>query len=202
MLLIILLIGVSIAEREKILSIELIVFHWLLKGNTLLLFFSSEDGFFISSINGRNTIRGLLNDPVCCSVPMSNGFYFPWMPSISKCPSGMKHFLFFSSSSPLPKHKFPCHFTFSSQAISRSVRPRSHDIKINMQCQLQNKIAISGFCFLFFFFLRTPPLSIPPFLSLQDAEAKLENCVLRRKTFCLKCYTLYRTLLSTEYIFR
>lgn len=78
--------------REKILSIELIVFHWLLKGNTLLLFFSSEDGFFISSINGRKTIWGLLNDPVCCTVPMSNGFYFPWMPSISKCPSEMKHF--------------------------------------------------------------------------------------------------------------
>lgn len=68
------------------------VFYWLLKGNTLLFFFSSEDGFFISSINGRKTIRGLLNDPVCCAVLLSNGFYFPWMPSISKCPSVMKSF--------------------------------------------------------------------------------------------------------------
>lgn len=78
------------AQEKKILFIELIVFYWLLKGNTLLFFFSSEDGFFISSINGRKTIRGLLNDPVCCAVLVSNGFYFPWMPSISKCPLEMK----------------------------------------------------------------------------------------------------------------
>ncbi len=79
-------------QKKKILFIELTVFYWLLKGNTLLFFFSSEDGFFISSINGRKTIRGLLNDPVCCAVLVSNGFYFPWMPSISKCPSEMKSF--------------------------------------------------------------------------------------------------------------
>lgn len=70
---------------------ELTVFHWLLKGNTLLFFFSSEEGFFISSINGWKTIRGLLNDPVCCAVLVSNSFYFPWMPSIGKCPSEMKY---------------------------------------------------------------------------------------------------------------
>lgn len=91
------LYGLQIIEwyenrRKKILFIELTVFYWLLKGNTLLFFFSSEDGFFISSINGRKTIRGLLNDPVCCAVLVSNGFYFPWMPSISKCPSEMKSF--------------------------------------------------------------------------------------------------------------
>lgn len=88
-------------KRKKILFIELIVFYWLLNGNTLLFSFSSEDGFFISSINGRKTIRGLLNDPVCCAVLVSNGFYFPWMPSISKCPSEMKSF---------PKHNFSCYF--------------------------------------------------------------------------------------------
>lgn len=85
---------VGTQKEKKILFIELIVFYWLLKGNTLLFFFSSEDGFFISSINGRKTIRGLLNDPVCCAVLVSNGFYFPWMPSISKCPSQMKSFGF------------------------------------------------------------------------------------------------------------
>lgn len=77
---------------RKILFIELIVFYWLLKGNTLLFLFSSEDRFFISSINGRKTIRGLLNDPVSCAVLVSNGFYFPWMPSIRKCPLEMKSF--------------------------------------------------------------------------------------------------------------
>lgn len=92
------------AKKEKLtksLFIELIVFYWLLKGNTLLFFFSSEDGFFISSINGRKTIRGLLNDPVCCAVLVSNGFYFPWMPSISKCPSEKKSFA---------KRKVSCYF--------------------------------------------------------------------------------------------
>lgn len=89
-------------RREKILFIELTVFYWLLKGNTLLFFFSSEDGFFISSINVRKTIRGLLNDPVCCAVLVSNGFYFPWMPSISKCLLEMKSF---------SKHNFACYFS-------------------------------------------------------------------------------------------
>lgn len=122
------------------------------------------------------------------------------MPSISKCPSGMKHF--FPSSS--PKYKFPRHFTFSSQAISRSVHPRRHDIKINMQCQLQNKIACLLLLFWFFPLGLSPPpqthnLSPTPLrLSLQDAEAKLENCVSRGKMFLLKCCTLYRTLPSTH----
>lgn len=88
-------------KKKRILFIELTVFYWLLKGNTLLFFFSSEDGFFISSINGRKTIRGLLNDPVSCAVLVSNGFYFPWMPSISKRPSEMKSF---------SKHNFPFFF--------------------------------------------------------------------------------------------
>ena len=77
---------------KKNLLIELIVFYWLLKGNALLFFFSSEDGFFICSINGRNTITGLLNDPVCCAVFVSNGFYFLWMPNISKCPETKQTF--------------------------------------------------------------------------------------------------------------
>lgn len=62
---------------------------WTAQGQDITLFFSSEDGFFISSINGRKTIKRQLNDPVCCAVLVSNGFYFPRMSSISKCPSDM-----------------------------------------------------------------------------------------------------------------
>lgn len=60
-----LLIGLSEGEKNPVYwthSISLTA-----QGQHITLFFSSEDGFFISSINGGKTIRGLLNDPVCCA---------------------------------------------------------------------------------------------------------------------------------------
>lgn len=48
--------------------------------------------FFICSINGGKTIRGLLNDPVCGAALVMNAFYFSRIPNISNCPSEMKCF--------------------------------------------------------------------------------------------------------------
>lgn len=61
-------------------------------------------------------------------VLMSNGFYFPWMPSISKCPSSMKYF---------PKHKFPCCVS-SYRRLSLEVFTHV-DIKIHIQFQIAKR---------------------------------------------------------------
>lgn len=90
-----LLIATSGGERreKKVQPIELSVFRCLLKGNAFPPFsFEVRMDFFICSINGRKTIRGPLNDPVCCAALVINGLYFPRMPNISRRPSETKYF--------------------------------------------------------------------------------------------------------------